>query len=236
MTTVRDIVTGSLRLIGVVQKSEPIAADEAQDGLERLNEMIASWANDSLMVFARSWENFALTPGQSTYTIGTGGDFNTVRPTQIISAYVRLSGSNIDYPLNLITDDQYALEISIKNLQSNIPYVLNYDNGYPLAKIRVWMVPSTSMSLYMQMEKQVASFASLDDVINLPPGWLKAIRYNLAVELAPEYNVDPSNLVLKGAEDSKAELRSQVLANRPLTYMNGNLGYGYSVYGDVYYG
>lgn len=234
MATALDIIKGSLRLIGVVHKSEPLTADEAQDGLERLNEMIESWSNDSLLVFARSWVNFPLVGNVGEYTIGTGQDFNTPRPSQIISAYMTVGGSDISYPLVPITDDQYALEITQKNIQSNIPTYYNYDNGFPVGKIRLWCVPSAAGTIYLQNESQVASFPDLTTVIDLPPGWLKALRYNLAVELAPEYDVKPSSLVMSGAAESKGILKSQVLKNRPLTYMPSPIGYGYDVYGDIY--
>jgi hypothetical protein len=232
MTTVRELITGSLKLIGVVQKSEPITADEAQDGLDRLNELVESWANDSLMIYSRTWENFTLNGGDGEYTIGTSGDFNTTRPTQIISAYVRVG--DIDYPLTQLTDDQYALYIAQKNLQSNIPEYFNFDNGFPLAKIRIWQVPSAQCTLYMQSEKQVTSFASIDTDIVLPPGWMRALRYNLAVELAPEYDAEISQAVAVGAAESKGILKSQVLKNRPLTYMPSVIGFGYDIMSDTY--
>ena len=234
MTTARDLITSSLRLIGVVHKSEPITADEAVDALEVLNDLLASWATDSLMVYSRSWETFPLTAGVAEYTMGVGGTFNTVRPTQIISAYIRLSGSNIDYPLYQLVDDQYALYIAQKNLQSNIPEYFNFDNAYPLAKIRIWQVPSTACDIHMQSEKQVLDVPTLDTVIDLPPGWKKAIRFNLAKDLAPEYSIQPPPEVIEQAAGSKALLMQQVLKNRPLTFMPTNIGIGYDVYSDTY--
>lgn len=234
MATVRELITSSLRVISVVQKSEPITADEAQDALEVLNDLLASWANDSLMIYARTWETFNLVPGQLKYTIGAGGDFNTTRPTQIISAYYMQAGSDITYPLTQITDDQYALEINQKNLSSNIPEFYNFDNAYPLASIRIWQVPSVASTFNMQSEKQVSSFASLDDEVILPPGWNRALRYNLAIDLAPEYNQEITPVIAEIARESKSLLMSQALKNRPLTFIPGTIGQGYSVYGDVY--
>jgi len=234
MATVRELITSSLRVLTVVQKSEAPTADEMQDALEVLNDLLASWANDSLLVYSRTWEDFALVPGQLSYSIGTGGDFNTTRPTQIISAYITLAGSNISYPLMEITDDQYALEINQKNLSSNIPQFYNFDNQYPLAHIRIWQVPSTTSTFHMQSEKQVSNFASLDDIIILPPGWNRAIRYNLAVDLSPEYNMPITPVIAQIAQESKGILRSQALKNRPLTFIPDQIGSGYDVYGDVY--
>ena len=48
MTTVRDIVEGSLRLIGVVALDEAATADEAATGLVAYNDMISAWALDGI--------------------------------------------------------------------------------------------------------------------------------------------------------------------------------------------
>lgn len=44
-TTVQDIVRGALMLLGVLDVGEAIPAQEANDGLTILNDMIQSWAS-----------------------------------------------------------------------------------------------------------------------------------------------------------------------------------------------
>jgi len=43
MTTARDMITRSLRAIGVLHSTETPSADEALDGLSALNDMLNSW-------------------------------------------------------------------------------------------------------------------------------------------------------------------------------------------------
>lgn len=43
MTTARDLVTMSLRSIGVLHSGETPSAEEANDGLDALNQMLHSW-------------------------------------------------------------------------------------------------------------------------------------------------------------------------------------------------
>lgn len=44
MTTARDIVTSALRQIQVLGARDPVDSDDMTIGLERLNDMLASWA------------------------------------------------------------------------------------------------------------------------------------------------------------------------------------------------
>lgn len=205
MTTARDIITKSLQKIGALVKSEPPSADEANDALDSLNALISSWSNDSLNIYARTWETFSLT-GAESYTIGTGGNFNTARPTNIVAAYLR-SGT-IDYPITVIDDEAYT-SISYKGLQG-IPEFLNYDNAYPLGRIRLYPLDNASYTLFLLTEKSVAGFATLDTEMSLPDGWERALIYNLALELAPEYNQKPDPYIVKIAGDSLGMIRQKV--------------------------
>lgn len=204
MTTARDIIQKSLQKIGAIVKNEPPSADEANDALDSLNALISSWSNDSLNIYARTWETFNLT-ASSSYTIGTGGNFNTARPTNIVAAYLR-SGT-IDYPITIIDDEAY-ISISYKNLQG-IPEFLNYDNAYPLGRIRLYPL-DTSQQLFILTEKSVTSFATLDTEMSLPDGWERALVYNLALELAPEYSQKPDAYIVKIAGESLGAIRQKV--------------------------
>lgn len=199
-----------MQKIGVLVKSEAPAADEAQDALNSLNALIASWSNDSLVIYARAWETFNLTASAS-YTIGTGGNFNTARPTDIVAAYLR-SGT-IDYPITIIDDEAYT-SISYKALQG-IPEFLNYDNAYPLGRIRLYPL-DTSQQLFILSEKALTQLTSLDTDISLPDGWERALIYNLALELAPEYNQKPDASIVKIAGDSLGMIRQKVAQVRSM--------------------
>ena len=219
MTTARDLVKKSLQKIGVLVKSEEPSADEADDGLSSLNALISSWSNDSLVLYARVWESFTLSGGTASYTIGSGGAFSTTRPMVIADCY--LSVGTIDYSMSVITDEAYD-SISFKSLQG-IPEFLNYDNAYPLGKIRLYPVPSSAYSLFLLNEKAITTFTSLDTAMSLPDGWERALVYNLALELAPEYAQNPDPSIVKIAKDSLGMLRMTVARTRPMDAYPQNL-------------
>lgn len=52
-----------------------------------------------------------------------------------------------------------------------------------------------------------AGVSGTGDTVPAPDSALRAVAYNLAIELAPEYGVEPSAEVVRGAIDGMADLR-----------------------------
>ena len=222
--TARDIVTKALQKIGALVKSESPAADEASDGLFALNSMLNSWSNDSLNIYARTWETFNLVANTGSYTIGASGVFNTVRPMKVIAAYIR-SGT-IDYPITIVDDEAYN-SIGFKSV-TGIPEFLNIDNGFPLATVRLYPYPSSAYQLFLLTEKPLTEFSTLDTVYAMPPGTDRALIYNLAIDLAPEYNQQVGPLIVDTAKKSLGLIRTKVAQVRgmdayPIRARTGNI-------------
>ncbi len=208
MATVRDLIKGSLRLIGAIASGETPTADEEQDALLALNDMVENWNLEGLMVYTINREEFALVPGQQSYTMGVGGNFNTNRPLRIDQAYMKIlnTGPSTELPIDLVTDDEWAA-ITVKSTTSSIPRKLWNRNDFPLTHLDLWPVPSAANVLVLYTWDQIGAFSSANAAISLPPGYAKALRYNLAVELAPEYGKEPGVVVASIARDSKEDIK-----------------------------
>lgn len=229
MTTALGLITSAMKKIKVLTKSETPSSDEAADGLTALNAMLSSWSNDSLLCYARVSESFTLTPGTGTYNIGTSYTFNTARPINIVSAFIR--ESNTDYPLTIIPDEAYDA-LPYKTQTSSIPEFLNYVTGFPSGTIRLVDVPSAANSLFLTSEKVLTSFV-LSDTVSLPPGWEEALIYNLALRMAPEYDADADALTVKIAQDSLSAIKLTVAKNRPILF-EGAAGQKQNIYTGYY--
>lgn len=187
MSTANDIINRALRSLSVIGQGESADADQAADALVSLNDMVAAWANESLMLYQVSQDVIPMVPGKKDYTIGEGSfDVNSVRPMRIEGAFIRQNGEDI--PISVVDRAAYR-SIAQKSTQSTYPQWLYYDQGYPASTIRLWEVPATSDSLYVDSLKPLTSFATLGTTVSLPPGYERALRLNLAVELMPEYQV-----------------------------------------------
>jgi hypothetical protein len=218
--TGRDLVTGALRLIGVVASGEALDSAQATDGLSSLNDMIDSWSNDDLLIPAITREVFPLTAGQQTYTIGSGGNFNTARPMTYENAWLQVAGTSpaLELPIKIVTEAEFA-RIPLKGMTSTYPAILYSEDTYPLDNINLWPIPSQSQSLVLYTSKPLANL-TLDTAIALPKGYNRALRYNLAIELAPEYGKTPSEIVAEIAIQSLSEIKR---ANFKPVYMTCDL-------------
>lgn len=207
MATVRDLIKGSMRLIGAIATGETPSADEQADALYVLNDMIDSWSNEGLAIFATIREEFPLTAGQGDYTMGVGGDFNTARPLKIENAAVLSTGTPAyELPLELLNQDQWAA-IPVKSTQSSLPRKLYAVSSNPLEAISLWPVPSTTSTLVLYSWKPLASFANANSTVSFPPGYSKALRYGLALELAPEYGKTPDPAIVIQAVEAKENIK-----------------------------
>jgi hypothetical protein len=59
--------------------------------------------------------------------------------------------------------------------------------------------------------------------MSLPDGWERALIYNLALELAPEYSQKPDAYIVKIANDSLGAIRQKVAQVRGMDAYPNNL-------------
>jgi hypothetical protein len=158
---------------------------------------------DSLAVYQTTNDQVTLVPGQGTYTIGTGGDFSLPRPVQVNSAYVEYQG--VSFPLDETTQEEFNL-ITLKSMSQVLPLFFLYLNTYPLGIFQLWPIPSAAITLSFTVDRVVASLAS-SDVLSLPPGYSKMFKFNLAKDLAPQFNVPLSQDIARIAKESLADVK-----------------------------
>jgi hypothetical protein len=203
--TGRDALSASLRLIGAIAPGESPASQEATDGLATFNRMIDSWSTEGLVIYATTAETpLTLTPGDDSVTMGAAGDITT-RPMAIEKAIIR--DGTLDFPpMELLTLDEYAA-IPDKTLQSTYPLALYDDGGFPQRTLKLYPVPNAANSLVLYTKRALTQIATLDTALSLPPGYERALIYNGALELAPEYGKAVPDAVAMVAQDSKAAIK-----------------------------
>ncbi len=200
--TAQDLIKAALRLIGAIAQGETPTAGELNDALSSLNTMLDGWALKRHKIYARVLEGFTLTAGTGAYSIGSS--VNTDRPIRIEYAYIRDNGK--DHPLDLIDNDRYNAIVD-KSLQG-LPRYLFYNPQYSLGEVYLWPVPDKNYSLYLDSWKPFTKFQNLTDNVNFPPGYERALKYNLAVELAPEYGKPLPPEIVAVAQESLKDIQS----------------------------
>ena len=191
-------------MVGIIESNETLTPTELADGLYTLQDMIDGWSLDNFMVNQHVNATYNLTAGLATYTLGVGGTMNGPRPSAIRSGYTTLNG--VDFPLLSIGDAEYNA-ITFKTSQSSYPQVVHIDGGYPFQNVTFWPAPVGNMTATFSVEVDLAQPVTLATSMSFAPGYLKAMRYNLAIELAAEFSVPVPDAVRQIAVDTIANLK-----------------------------
>jgi hypothetical protein len=207
--TAGDQINRALRLLGVLAEGETPSAATSQDALIALQQMTDSWNTERLSVFSTQDQVF-LWPagvGNQTRTLGPTGNFVGLRPILIDDAtYFRDPGTNVSFGVKLINQQQYN-GIAVKTVTSTYPQVMFVNNTFPDVTMTIYPVPTRELEWHFVSVEELSNPATLATDLFFPPGYLRAFAYNLAMEIAPEFGVEPSPQVQRIAMTSKRNLK-----------------------------
>jgi len=205
--TAGDQINGALKLLGVLAENETPSAATSQDGLTSLNQMIDSWNTERLSVYSTQDQIFSWLPNFATRTLGPTGDFVGNRPILVDdSTYFRDPSSNISFGIKLINQQQYD-GIAVKTVTSTYPQVMFVNMTYPNITMVVYPVPTKVLEWHFVSVEELTQPALLSTTLAFPPGYMRAFKYNLACEIAPEFGIEPSAQVSRIAIASKRNLK-----------------------------
>lgn len=213
-TTALDLITRSMRLAKILAAGETPTADEANDALAVLNDVLENWGTQPLALWGTSNFVGSTVANKATYTIGPAGDLNTTRPATISDAYVTFGG--VDFRVEPIGQVEYN-SISLKTLAQPIPQKLLYVDDYPLGLLTLWPVPTQAIPLVLTFDRLLTQIPNLQTTINYPPGAAMALRYQLALQLATEYGVPIDAALVELADDAKADYKRSNIKRRVAT-------------------
>jgi len=184
MPTVSELIHSSFRLIGAIAAGELLETNELNDALVSLNQMLASWNTEGASLVGRK---------RLLLAVAGGGPFVlSERPVRIEAASVASGG--IDSQLEIV--DSAGWESTPEKAAQSV-YVrrLFCDYAYPSASVYIAPIPRLGGQLEMWIYVPLTQFATPATVVDMPPGYEMAVRYNFAIALLPEYprsQVDPT--------------------------------------------
>lgn len=133
-------------------------------------------------------QNGSLSPGaqQIEYTIP--GDFKIPRPLRVKQSFTRITtqASGLDYQITPIDEDTYK-SIGYKGIAAPWPIVMWYNSTYPLGTLSFYQNPSQAGQLHLFTDQILQNFSDLTEQVEMPQGYVRAIKRALGRELAPEY-------------------------------------------------
>lgn len=267
LTTALDIITMARKVAGVQGVGQTPNAEDTIDGFRLLNMLLAQWQAKRWLIFHLNDVAVPITDSRQYYTIGEGQDINVPRPDRIEAAFFRqvinglnqpnfsdfdgsfnddftgqvqpsTSGSrDVDYPLKVLSSREDYNRIALKGM-GTWPYVLFYDNAYPIGYIYLWPVPSPqtygSFQFHITLKANLASFDTVQSQIAVPPMYQEAMVYNLAMRLCDIYSTEVSPSVAALAKSSLETIRGANTQIPQLIMPAGlNQGGRYNIYSDM---
>ena len=205
--TAGDQINRALRLLGVLAEGETTSASVSQDSLMAMNQMIDSWNTERLSVFCTQDQVFTWPAGEYIRTLGPSGNFIGLRPVLLDEAtYFRDPGTNVSFGIKFINQQQYN-GIAVKTVTSTYPQVIFVNMTYPDVTMSIYPRPTRDLEWHFVSVQELSNPATLATDLFFPPGYLRAFTYNLAMEIAPEFGVEPSPQVQRIAMTSKRNLK-----------------------------
>jgi hypothetical protein len=204
--TAGEQINRALRLLGVLAEGETPSASVAQDSLMALNQLIDSWNTERLSTFVTQDQVFTWPSGFISRTLGPSGDFIGLRPVLVDDATYFKAPNGVSYGIKMINQQQYN-GIAVKTVTSTYPQVLWVNMGFPDITLTIYPRPTQDLEWHIVSVQELDRAADLSTVMYYPPGYLRAFTYNLAMEIAPEFGVEPSPQVTRIAMTSKRDLK-----------------------------
>lgn len=225
MTTATQIINRAYRMAGVLASGETPGAEMANDGLVYLNGVLDALSNENLAIYTDVLDELPLT-GADSYTYGPNGDLNESRPQTVNYVFYRLN--NLDYPVQIITSDQYN-SIAIKTLNTSIPTCVFINPDFPVLTVNVWP-QSSNGSLFFNSKKPLANLSSLTTALSMPNGYERLLVLMMAVEIMPEFGIENAQL-FQMAMKAKSDIKR---TNARPSVLNVNLPFGQASNGGGY--
>ena len=211
ISTADNLITAAGSKVGI----QSLTTTQKATILDSLNTMISFWGTEGLNYVVTS-ETLAITAaGGAEYTIGSGGDLNTVRPVSLERCFLRDS-EGFDWPVDTMSSEGYNT-ITDKD-QSVRPTKVYFLPEFPLAKVIFNSVPDASYTAYFEFTKGFTALVSTTSTLGatFPNENLEGVIYNLAVAIGENWDRKISPTVMYRAKETKDALDSRNAANKPV--------------------
>jgi hypothetical protein len=112
----------------------------------------------------------------------------------------------VSFGIKFINQQQYD-GIAVKTVTSTYPQVIFVNMGFPDVTMSIYPRPTRDLEWHFVSVQELDQQATLATELHYPPRYLRAFTYNLAMEFAPEFGVEPSPQVSRIAMTSKRDLK-----------------------------
>jgi len=182
-STMSEIIYDAFSLINVIDDGETMQADQWNYGRRMLNDFINMFSVHPGL-WLKSKTTVTLTPGTTSYAVGVGETIDIPKPMQIREAWRETGGYEI--PISVEPRSEY-MGIPNKTLQAP-PTLIYLDLQRDTGTLYVWPTgTATDNTIIIDACRPIQDFDTEGNNPDLPREWMLALKYQLAVVLAPKY-------------------------------------------------
>lgn len=194
-----QVVYGALRLVGAYEAGNQPRAVQVANAVEALDMLLKSWQRDGFL-WLKQTIYVTMAANQIAYTIGPGSTDTvttdaaglvafTQRPTRIFFPTRRTISTAVETPMVGPLSRQEYMALSNK-ATSGTPVQVYYDPRISTGALYVWPVPSAvGDKVVITVDRTIEDSGVEENELDLPPEEIRMVKWNLALELAPEYGM-----------------------------------------------
>ncbi len=180
LSTARDLIAGSLQLIGV--SDNHVDADSYALAFQHLQWMLKTMQADGLNMWRIGEQTVTWTAGNQSQTL----DPNVI---DIQDARVVIS-STFERTLGRFEYGDYV--VLPNKAASGAPTIYSFRKQTGSAKVYVWPVPTATTTIHLTTARVIEDVTDLSETLDLPQEWQETIVYNLAQRLLMPFSVNES--------------------------------------------
>ena len=189
-----ELIEQSLVELGVLVNGESAEDKDIDQGLSYARGMLEDWELKGLMVPGRVRFSYEFADSVTSFTIGgTEPDIDRTPPIRIRAVRYCRAGSDSWYPLTQVSDETLT---SSPRPGFHGPTRFVFDNSHPQATLFLNRATDPGDTIQIIAEGMLTDGTDLarSDELDLPSGYERAIRLNLAIEMAASYGVKDKKL------------------------------------------
>jgi hypothetical protein len=190
---VSSIFYTAYRLAGILKRpGSGYSPSEDADALAALNSIIDEWGLQEHCAYSQLRTEFTLdsTGTKVLYTVGqttvnnVAPDVLIPRPTYLRGAGLCFNNSTpeVETPMRVLSDQEWEA-LSPKLMASTVPYIVYYKAEVPNGNLYVWPISETAWNMAIYTLEGISQFSSDSESVVVPPGYLSAMNYALALRL-----------------------------------------------------
>jgi hypothetical protein len=133
-----------------------------------------------------------------TYTVP--GDFPIIRPLRITHGFTRFNA--LDFTLDVMETEAQYTSILYKAQPGPWPTVAWYNDAFPYGLLNVYQTPGNNAAVHLFTDT-ILSNMTLNQVLIMPQGYSRMLKWLLAKELCAEYGYPLSEAIKTNAQEAK---------------------------------